>query len=119
MANDKDTSTESQLIAQRRAKLDLLREAGQAYPNDWRRDALLGNLQERFADASAEQLAAKNVRVIVAGRMMTQRVQGKTSFAHIKDMSGQIQLFVKRDALPEGRYAAFKKWDLGDIIPFS
>ena len=116
MANDKDTSTESQLIAQRRAKLDLLRAAGQAYPNDWRRDALLGDLRERFADASAEQLATQNVRVMVAGRMMTQRVQGKTSFAHIKDMSGQIQLFVKRDALPEGRYDAFKKWDLGDIV---
>jgi lysyl-tRNA synthetase, class II len=116
MTKQNDTSTESQLIAQRRAKLESLREAGQAYPNDFRRDALAGELHERFKDVSAEDLAEQNVRVLVAGRMMTQRVQGKSSFAHIKDMSGQIQLFVKRDALPEGVYGAFKKWDLGDII---
>ena len=48
--------------------------------------------------------------------MMTQRVQGKTSFANIKDMSGQIQLFIQRDGLPEGVYLEFKKWDLGDIV---
>ena len=49
-------------------------------------------------------------------QVMTQRVMGKASFAHIKDMSGQIQLYAKRDALPEGVYNEFKKWDLGDIV---
>jgi len=116
MAKQNDTSTQSQLIAQRRAKLELLQEAGQAYPNDFRRDSLAAELHGRFMDATAEELVEQNVRVLVAGRMMTQRVQGKTSFAHIKDMSGQIQLFVKRDELPEGIYADFKKWDLGDIV---
>ncbi len=116
MTKQSDTSTEAQLIAQRRAKLALLREAGQAYPNDFRRDALAGDLHEQFKDATAEELVEKNVRVSVAGRMMTQRVQGKTSFANIKDMSGQIQLYVKRDDLPEDVYPAFKKWDLGDIL---
>ena len=47
---------------------------------------------------------------------MTQRVQGKTSFAHVKDMSGAIQLFVKRDRVAENVYDEFKKWDLGDIV---
>ena len=116
MAKQSDTGTEAQLIAQRRAKLALLQEAGQAYPNDFRRDALAGELHERFQDATAADLVEQNVRVSVAGRMMTQRVQGKTSFANIKDMSGQIQLFVKRDDLPEDVYPAFKKWDLGDIL---
>ena len=116
MPKQSDTSTESQLIAQRRAKLDLLHQAGQAYPNDFRRDSLAGELQKRFKDATAEELVERNVRVLVAGRMMTQRVQGKTSFANIKDMSGQIQLFIQRDALPEGVYLEFKKWDLGDIV---
>ncbi len=116
MVKQKDSSTESQLIAQRRAKLKALHEAGQAYPNDFRRDALAGALQRRFKDTTAEELAEQNVRVMVAGRMMTQRVQGKTTFAHIKDMSDQIQLFVKRDLLPDGVYAEFKKWDLGDIV---
>lgn len=116
MTNSSDGGSQSHLIAQRRAKLDSLKEAGGAYPNDFRRDALAGDLHKQFESASAEELAEKNLRVDVAGRMMTQRVQGKTSFAHIKDMTGQIQLFVKRDSLPEGVYADFKKWDLGDIV---
>ena len=116
MTKQSETSTEAHLIAQRRAKLALLHEAGQAYPNDFRRDVLVGELQDRFKDATAEQLVEQNVRVSIAGRMMTQRVQGKTSFANIKDMSGQIQLFVRRDDLPEEVYPAFKKWDLGDIV---
>ena len=116
MTNESDPGAQSQLIAQRRAKLKELQANGQAYPNDFRRDSLAGDLHSRFADRSAEDLALDNVRVAVAGRMLTQRVQGKTSFAHIQDMSGQIQLFVKRDNLPEDTYAQFKKWDLGDII---
>ena len=116
MTDSDRESTEAQLIAQRRAKLADLRSAGRAYRNDFRRTALAGELHERYADATAEELEAATERVAVAGRMMTQRVQGKTSFAHLKDMSGQIQLFVRRDALPEGVYQDFKKWDLGDIV---
>lgn len=107
---------ENQLIAQRREKLAALREKPPAFPNDFRRDRLAAELHETFAEADAEALESKGERVAVAGRMMTQRVMGKASFCHIKDQSGQIQLYVKRDNLPEGRYAAFKKWDLGDIV---
>jgi lysyl-tRNA synthetase class 2 len=97
------------LIAQRRAKLVQLRAAGQAYRNDFRRDALAADLHVRFADSSAEELEREPVRVAVAGRMMTQRVMGKASFAHLQDMSGEIQLFVKRDGLPEGVYNRLQK----------
>jgi lysyl-tRNA synthetase, class II len=110
------SSTEAQLIAQRRAKLGELRASGRAYRNDFRRTALAGELQQRYAASSAEELEQAAVRVAVAGRMMSQRVQGKTSFAHLKDMSGQIQLFVRRDALADDVYQDFKKWDLGDIV---
>ena len=113
---DNDAGGESQLLKQRRDKLEQLRAEGNPFRNDFRRDALAAELHDRFQDATAETLAAQTVRVSVAGRMMTQRVMGKASFAHIKDMSGQIQLYVKRDDLTEGVYAAFKKWDLGDII---
>lgn len=111
-----DSKPESQLLQQRRGKLDELRAAGNPFRNDFKRDALAAELQQRFAEHSAEQLKEAAVRVTVAGRLMTKRVMGKASFAHIKDMSGQIQLYVKRDDLPEGHYAEFKKWDLGDII---
>ncbi|MCB1827864.1 MAG: lysine--tRNA ligase, partial [Coxiellaceae bacterium] len=63
-----------------------------------------------------EDLEQKAIRVVVAGRMMLRRVMGKASFATIQDMSGRIQLYVARDGLPEGVYASFKTWDLGDIV---
>ena len=113
---DNDAGNESQLLKQRRTKLDQLRESGNPYANDFRRDPLAADLAQRFVEATAEELETQTARFTVAGRMMTQRVMGKASFAHLKDISGQIQLYVKRDNLPEGVYAEFKKWDLGDIV---
>ena len=102
--------------AQRRAKLAALRERGQAYPNDFRPDARAGELHERFAAAGAEDLEREPVAVAVAGRMMTRRIMGKASFAHLRDVSGDIQIYVRRDDLPEGQYTAFKRFDIGDIV---
>ena len=100
--------------AQRRAKLAELRARGQAYPNDFRPDARAGDLHARFAETSAEDLDGEPVAV--AGRMMTRRLMGKASFAHLRDVSGDIQIYVRRDALPEGQYAEFKRFDIGDIV---
>ena len=107
---------ENRLIAQRREKLATIREQGNAFPNDFRRNVMNGELQTEYADWDAEQLKAKPRRVAIAGRMMTKRVMGKASFANIRDMSGDIQLYVARDDLPEGVYPQFKTWDNGDII---
>jgi lysyl-tRNA synthetase, class II len=107
---------ENRLIAQRREKLSALRQDGLAYPNDFRRDALAAELHARHDDTDPEALQAAGVEVAVAGRMLGKRVMGKASFATVRDMSGDIQLFVQRDALPEGVYAAFKQWDLGDVL---
>lgn len=54
--------------------------------------------------------------VSIAGRMMSRRIMGKASFAHISDSDGQIQIYVKRDDVGEEAYAEFKKWDIGDIL---
>ncbi len=54
--------------------------------------------------------------VVVAGRMMTRRIMGKASFAHIQDSAGRIQVYVKRDDLGVDNYQAFKSFDLGDIL---
>ncbi len=108
---------ENKLIAQRREKLAAMREAGTAYPNDFRRDSLAAGLHGLYKDKSAEELEAMQARVSVAGRMMAKRVMGKASFTKLQDMSGQIQLFLQRDNLPEGVYnEGFKKWDIGDLI---
>lgn len=108
---------ENKLIAQRREKLAGLRELGNAFPNDFRRDALASDLHARYGEVSKEELETLNQRVCVAGRMMAKRVMGKASFTKLQDMSGQIQLFLQRDSLPEGVYNdGFKKWDVGDLI---
>jgi lysyl-tRNA synthetase class 2 len=110
---------EHRLIAERRAKLTALRELGPAFPNDFFPQDLAGRLHTRFADSDKETLAGQGVQVSVAGRMMAQRVMGKASFAVLQDRSGQIQIFVQRDALPEGLYQQFKHWDIGDILAVS
>jgi len=108
---------ENQLIAQRRDKLRELRDAGNAFPNDFRRDALAAEVLAAHADKDNDALEAAPVRVAVAGRLMSRRVMGKASFAHLQDMSGRVQLFIQRDSLPEGVYQHFKKdWDVGDIV---
>ena len=111
-----DNNDENDLIAQRRAKLAELRENGNAYPNDFRRDSLAANLHALYDQIENEVLQSEQVRVKVAGRMMTRRVMGKASFAHVQDMTGRIQLYVKRDDLPDGIYNEFKHWDIGDIL---
>ncbi len=111
-----DQNEENTLIAQRREKLKALREQGVAFPNDFRRNVMAGELHAEHGEKSAETLDAEPLRVQVAGRMMGKRVMGKASFAHVADMSGRIQLFVQRDALAEGVYQQFKGWDIGDII---
>ena len=107
---------EPALIAQRRAKLHALRERGSAFPNDFRRDVLAGELHAEYGEKDAAYLEARPRRVKIAGRLMAKRIMGKASFAQILDMSGRMQLFLQRDALPEGCYEEFKTWDIGDII---
>jgi lysyl-tRNA synthetase class 2 len=106
---------ENALIAERRGKLARLREAGIAFPNDFRRDALAADLHATYGGKSDEWLAANPVRVRVAGRMMFKRVMGKASFAKLQDSSGQVQVYLQSDALGPA-YEAFKGWDVGDIV---
>src|SRR5258708_18342242 len=107
---------ENQIIAERRAKLAELRKRGTAFPNDFRREHLAGDLHGAWGGKSNEQIEPKAVKATVAGRMMLKRVMGKASFATLQDMSGRIQLYVARDGVREAAYEAFKHYDLGDIV---
>ena len=68
------------------------------------------------ADIQADFDAYENKEVSIAGRMMSKRIMGKASFAHVLDGKGDIQIYVKRDDVGEEAYAAFKTWDIGDIV---
>lgn len=110
-------SQETEIIAQRRLALNKLREQNKgAYPNDFRRDALSAPLKADYDHLTKDELAKQDITVNVAGRMMTRRVMGKAAFAHIQDMSGRIQIYLRRDELAQGCYEDFKNWDIGDII---
>jgi lysyl-tRNA synthetase class 2 len=107
---------ENKLIAERRAKLAGLREQGNAYPNDFRPNVTAAELHHDFTGQDTDQLAGHEQLYRVAGRMLAKRVMGKIAFVRLRDRSGEIQLVVQRDNLPEGVYQAFKHWDVGDII---
>jgi lysyl-tRNA synthetase, class II len=111
-----DNDGENRLIAERRTKLAKLRDGGVAFPNDFKRSELAGELVAAYQSRSAESLAASPETVAVAGRLMVKRVMGGSSFVKVQDRSGQIQLLVRRDRVGEALYAEFKKWDVGDIV---
>jgi lysyl-tRNA synthetase, class II len=112
---------ENSIIAERRAKLATLREQGVAFPNDFRPEHKAADLHAHYGALSNEELEAKAVKVSVAGRMMLKRVMGKASFATLQDASGpkadgRIQLYITNDVTGEATHAAFKHYDLGDIL---
>ena len=117
----KNTAAEAEvnlgdILRVRREKLAALREAG-ADPfqiTKYPQNAYSAEVKERFADLAAEE--ETEVEVCLAGRMMTKRVMGKASFAHLRDDKGDIQIYVRRDVIGEEPYAGFKKMDIGDIV---
>ncbi len=115
------TTDENQLIAERREKLAAIRAQAKAsgsaaFPNDFKPKHHARELLRRYGELSNEELEPQAVAVSLGGRMMLKRIMGKASFATLQDGTGRIQLFVTRDALGEEVYAAFKHWDLGDIL---
>ncbi len=103
-------------IAVRRVKLQELRQQGNAFPNDFHKDAFAADLLAQFSEKAETELENQPITVKVAGRMMTRRIMGKASFVHLQDMTGRLQLYIKQDAMTDGVYEQFKKWDLGDIL---
>jgi len=110
------TIGENEQIEQRHIKLNKLREKGIPFPNDFRRSALAGNLHKLYDEKNHDELEALKIQVKIAGRIMTRRIMGKASFITVQDMSGQIQLYLRRDDVGEENYENFKTWDLGDIV---
>jgi lysyl-tRNA synthetase class 2 len=114
---------DSKLVDERREKLQQLRAAGAAYPNDFRRVHRMSELAAAYGELDRAALEARGVAVSVAGRMMLKRVMGKASFATLQDGSegpqgapGRIQVYVSNDVTGAAAHEAFKHWDLGDIV---
>lgn len=74
------------------------------------------DLKDSYGDLENEELESKAIQVQMAGRIMTKRGKGKVGFAHIQDVTGQIQIYIRKDAVGEEAYDVFKIADLGDIV---
>ena len=109
-------AAENQIIAERREKLAALRAAGNPFPNDFDRRHFAADLHTTYGEKTKEELEAAPVTVQLAGRMLLKRVMGKASFATLQDMSGRMQVYITNDHVGADVHAAFKHWDIGDIL---
>ncbi|MGB5325688.1 MAG: lysine--tRNA ligase [Pseudomonadales bacterium] len=105
-------SEDNKLVAERRSKLQALRDAGRPFPNDFRRDALSAGLQRELGEQDKAQLEELDRHAAVAGRIMAKR----GPFLVLQDVSGRIQLYVDKKQLPEDLQESIKRWDIGDIV---
>ena len=107
---------DNQLIAERREKLAAIRAQGVAFPNDFKPTHQAAALHHSHGQDSNETLEPRALHVAVAGRMMLKRVMGKACFGTLQDATGRIQIYVTQDMVGPDALAAFKHWDLGDIL---
>jgi len=101
----------------RRDKMNKMREEGiDPFGERYDRSHQSAQIIAEYDEFSKEDLEEKAAQVTIAGRMMTKRGKGKAGFAHIQDLEGQIQIYVRKDSVGEEAYELFKSSDLGDII---
>lgn len=115
MSTDTNDSTNELYV--RKQKLRQLRaRTPVVFPNDFRRQHNSVELSEQYGLLTHEDLTKKDINVIMAGRIMSRRIMGKSIFMHIQDNKGRIQLYCSSDILPESTFSDIKKLDTGDII---
>lgn len=101
----------------RREKLRTMQEKGMdPFGGRFDRTHTAESIAAEFESFSKEELETKEAEVVIAGRIMTKRGKGKAGFAHVQDLSGQIQIYVRKDAVGEEQYELFTATDLGDIV---
>lgn len=103
------------LIQQRRDKLNEIREFGvEPYPHKYEPTHTTSVIHRDFAET--QETPDETQRIRLAGRIMTKRDHGKSSFAHLQDSEGRIQIYVRRDKVGAEPYLVYRRFDVGDII---
>ncbi|MBU9710491.1 lysine--tRNA ligase [Evansella tamaricis] len=101
----------------RREKLkDMLDQGIDPFGKRFERTYAAKSLKVDYEDKTKEELEENEVSVTVAGRVMTKRGKGKAGFAHIQDLTGQVQLYVRKDQVGEEQYELFNRIDIGDLV---
>lgn len=112
-----ETAELSELLQIRRGKLDELRALGvDPFGTKFARTHQAGVIVAEYSESTNEELEARGIEVSIAGRIMQKRGMGKASFAHIQDLSGKIQIYVRADAVPDNKFKVFDLLDIGDLI---
>jgi lysyl-tRNA synthetase class 2 len=108
---------QNELMKVRYEKLQTLQDKGiDPFGKKYNRTHQAREIEEQYQAFSKEELAEKQVSVSIAGRLMTKRKQGKASFAHLQDGSGQIQIYVRLDQVGSEQYETFTLADIGDFL---
>ncbi|MHA6260560.1 lysine--tRNA ligase [Sporosarcina sp. CAU 1771] len=105
-----------QLLVRRQKMLDIRESGIDPFGSRFERTHLSGDIVKKYSEFSKEELEESSHKVKIAGRIMTKRGKGKAGFAHIQDLEGQIQLYIRKDAIGDEAYHLFTSADLGDIV---
>ncbi len=107
----------SDQLTVRRDKLNQLRNNGiDPFGGKFERNHTAASMSATFGEHTKEALQEDEQHVILAGRVMTKRGKGKAGFAHIQDLTGQIQIYVRKDTVGDEQYEVFNTADIGDIV---
>lgn len=116
MMSQEELNLNDQLLV-RREKLQKHRDKGlDPFGTRFERTNDSKQLIAEYGDIEKEELDTKEISVTIAGRIMTKRGKGKAGFAHIQDLTGQIQLYIRKDAVGDDAYEIFNSADIGDIV---
>ena len=107
---------ENKLITERKKKLDAIKVNNKACPNTFRKKDYANNISDKYKNLEKEDIAEKNIPVSIAGRLLTIRNMGNSSFANLHDESGNIQIYLQKKQVGEDSYLLFNNLDLGDIV---
>ncbi|VUC64588.1 lysine--tRNA ligase [Streptococcus pseudoporcinus] len=116
MSNQHTEELNDQEIVRREKMMALAEKGIDPFGKRFERTANSGQLKAKYAEKTKEDLHDLNEKAVIAGRLMTKRGKGKVGFAHIQDREGQIQIYVRKDAVGDENYHIFKKADLGDFL---
>ena len=109
-------SDDNKLILERKKKFDRIKEKFNPYPNSFRKDSLSKDLINKFDNLTKEELSKKEINVSIAGRLLTIREMGNSTFCNLHDEQGKIQIYLQKSSIGEETYKLLDEIDLGDIV---
>tara|TARA_Y100000389_G_scaffold120375_1_gene117701 strand:- start:583 stop:2061 length:1479 start_codon:yes stop_codon:yes gene_type:complete len=111
---DDNVKESHRLILERRKKLDVLKESGNNYLNNYSGNTSCRDIKKLSSEDNT--IDNEKISFVVMGRMMSKRIMGRSSFANIKDDTGILQFYIDKKKLDENAFSVFKSSDIGDII---